>query len=563
MPVQTPGATSVVPGAFSLTPIMTITAGGTVVPLAPPQTTDLVASSITRSSATITWTTNVPSTSQVEYAALANSATRSPLDASLVTAHSVVLIGLLPGTPYHFHVLSTTAAGAVVTSLESTFVTAPIGSGPEVANQTVEQVTGTLAKVGWSTSTGSVAQVEYGTTANYGAFTLLQVFAGPTQDMTLSGLQPATTYHFRVKAWDAQGGLGASTDTTFITAPVGLANLIGDDTLQTDHLALSGGQATAFQYVATQSGLASVVRVYVDAGSSTPNLRVALYSDQNGTPGSILSQGSTSSVTPGWTSVNIAPVPLLATSRYWIAVLSPLGAGVVNLRQAPSGGSSLSSAQTSLAAFPQSFAGSVPGARSPLSAYVQQVPPAVTVTGPADGSVVSGQLPLTAVVDDDAPVARVQFYVDGQPVGSPLSAAPYTSSWNSAGLNPSLPHSISARATDAQGRSGVSSNVSVQVDNGPTISNVSAGPGLTASSARVTWTTDIAADGQVEFGTTAAYGVLTPVDPSTSARHEMQLTGLSPGTVYHYRVRSRDASGATAISPDATLTTTPTADGSE
>jgi hypothetical protein len=541
---------------------MTTTTGGTVVALAPPQTADLASSSITRSTATITWTTNVPATSQVEFSALPNPVLRSPLDPSLVTAHSVVLTGLLPGTPYRFHVLSTTAAGAAATSLDATFVTAPVGSGPEVANPTVELVTGTLAKVGWSTSTGTVAQVEYGATANYGAFTLLQTYPAPGQDMTLTGLQPATTYHFRVKAWDAQGGLGASADATFSTAPSGLANLVGDDTIQTDRLALTGGQAAAFQYVAAQSGLASVVRVYVDAGSTTPSLRVALYADQNGTPGSILSQGSTSSVTPGWTSVNISPVPLLATTRYWVAVLNPFGAGVVNLRQSTSGGSSVASAQTSLAAFPQSFTAGIPGARSPLSAYVQQVPPAVTLTGPADGGVVTGQVSLTAVVDDDAPIGRLQFYVDGQPVGTPLTTAPYALVWNSAGLNPALPHSINARATDALGRSGVSSNVTVQVDNGPTISTLSASPGLTASSARVTWTTDVAADGQVEFGPTAAYGLMTPVNPSTGVRHDMQLTGLSPGTMYHYRVRSRDASGAVAISPDATLTTPPP-DGSD
>ncbi len=534
---------------------MPTTALGTALPLGPPQIADLASSSVTRSSATITWTTNVPSTSQVEYTSLANAIVRSPLDPSLLTAHSVVLTGLLPATPYQFHVLSTTTVGAAVSSLDSTFTTAPAGSGPDVGGLTVEQATGTVARVGWSTSTGTVAQVEYGTTPNYGAFTLLQVYGGPTQDMALTGLLPATTYHYRVKAWDAQGGLGASADATFSTAPVGLATLIGDDTVQTDRLALSGGQAAAYQYVAAQSGLASVVRVYVDAGSSTPTLRVALYSDQNGAPGSILSRGTASGVVPGWTSVNVSPVSLLASTRYWVAVLNPFGSGVVNLRQATSGGSSLSSAQTSLATFPQPFAGGLPGARAPLSVYVQQVPPAVTLTGPTDGSVVNGQAQLTAVVDDDAPVVRMQFYVDGQPVGAPLSAAPYAWSWTSAGLNPDLPHSISARATDAQGRTGVSSNVSVQVDNGPAISNLSAAPGLTASSARLTWTTDVVADGQVEYGTTAAYGLTTPVDPVSGVRHDLQLTGLNPGTVYHYRVRSRDAAGMVSVSPDATLLT--------
>jgi hypothetical protein len=523
--------------------------------LAPPVAADLATSSLTASSATITWSTNLPATSQVEYGSLPNQATRSPLDPSLVTAHSVVLVGLLPATPYHFHVLSTTAAGAAATSLDSTFVTATVGSGPEVVNLAVEQATGTQARVGWLTSTGTVAQVEYGPTPNYGRFTLLQVFSAPSQDIPLTGLQPATTYHFRVKAWDAQGGLGASADATFTTAPSGLAKLIGDDTVQPERLALAGGQAVAYQYAAAQSGLASVVQVYVDAGSSTPSVRVALYADRNGTPGGILSQGSASGIAPGWRSVNIAPVPLLASTRYWVAVLNPIGSGVVNLRQAASGGSSLSSVQTSLAAFPQPFTGGLPSARSPLSAFVQQVPPAVTFTGPTDGSVVNGQAQLTAVVDDDAPVVRMQFYVDGQPVGATLNGAPYTLSWDSAGLNPGLPHSLSARATDAQGRTGTSSNVTVQVDNGPTISNVSAGPGLTASSARITWTTDAPADGQVEYGTTTAYGLTTPVDPMPGVRHDLQLTGLNPGAAYHYRVRSRDAGGAVSVSPDTMLFT--------
>jgi hypothetical protein len=555
VPFQTPLATPAGPGANSLTPILTPLSTTTAAALAPPQTTDLAVSSITRSSATITWTTTAPSTSQVEFGAQASPLSRSPLDPSLVTAHSVVLTGLQPATTYRFHTLSATSGGASTTSPDTSFITAPPGSGPDITDPVVEQATGTLAHVGWSTSTGTVAQVEYGTNTNYGSFTLLQVYSGPAQDMALTGLRPATLYHFRVKAWDALGGLGASADATFATAPSGLANLIGDDTVQTDRLTLSGGQAAAYQYYASQSGLASVAHVYIDAGSSTQTLRVALYSDLNGTPVSILSQGSTSSVAPGWTSVNISPVALLAGSRYWVALLNPLGSGVVNLRQSPSGGSSLSGAQTSLAAFPQPFTGGIPAAHAPLSLYVQQVPPAVTLTAPTDGSVVNGQAQITAVVDDDAAVSRVQFYVDGQPVGAPLSAAPYALAWDSAGLSPALPHTLSARATDALGRSGVSSNVNVQVDNGPAISNVSAGPGLTASSARVTWTTDIAADGQVEFGDSTAYGLTTPVDPAAGVRHDMQLTGLTPGATYHYRVRSRDAAGALSVSPDTTLVT--------
>jgi hypothetical protein len=114
---------------------------------------------------------------------------------------------------------------------------------------------------------------------------------------------------------------------------------------------------------------------------------------------------------------------------------------------------------------------------------------------------------------------------------------------------------VTAQATDMVGRLGVAGHVAVQVDNGPLISNVQVGRGLTASSARITWSTDVLADAQVEFGPTLAYGSTTPTDPRLVWSHETQLTSLAAGTTYHYRVRSRNANGATAVSPDSTFFT--------
>jgi hypothetical protein len=518
---------------------------------------DVASSSITRSSATITWTTSQPATSQLDYGGPTDITLQTSRDTSLVTAHRLVLVGLQPGTAYHFVARSLTPAGAASISPTNVLITAPAGSGPEVVDAGLRQATGTTATLGWATSTGSVAQVEYGTTSNYGAFTLLKVFTAPSQDMPLSGLRPSTTYHFRIKAWDAQGALGASADGVFRTAPSGLATLIGDDIVQTDHMGLPGGQAAAYQYVASQSGLASQMRLYVDAGSTAPVARVAVYADQAGVPANILAQGSAPTLAQGWVNVTLPPLALLEGTRYWVSVLNPLGPGSLSLRQSALGGSSAMSAQSTLAAFPQLFAVGVPGARSPLSLSVQQVPPSITLTGPDDGSVVGGVVTLSALVDDDVPLARLQFFVDGLPVGPVLSNAPYAATWNSAGFNPLVPHTVSARATDLQGRSGASAQVAVQVDNGPMISNLSIGPGLTATSARVTWTTDVPSDGQVEFGLGPQYELSTPVDVVPGTRHDMQLTGLAPGTMYHYRVRSRDAQGAIASSADGTFYTLP------
>ena len=76
----------------------------------------------------------------------------------------------------------------------------------------------------------------------------------------------------------------------------------------------------------------------------------------------------------------------------------------------------------------------------------------------------------------------------------------------------------------------------------PRISSISVVE-ITASTATIVWTTNEPADTQVEFGTTPALGNATPLNRALVTHHEQQLTGLRPGTVYHIRVRSRDAAG--------------------
>lgn len=90
----------------------------------------------------------------------------------------------------------------------------------------------------------------------------------------------------------------------------------------------------------------------------------------------------------------------------------------------------------------------------------------------------------------------------------------------------------------------------------PVISSVSA-TNITASAATIVWTTDEKADQQVEYGQTTAYGLATAVINSTLLlRRDRILPSLLSGTLYHYRVKSRDAAGNLAVSQDYTFTTT-------
>jgi len=89
----------------------------------------------------------------------------------------------------------------------------------------------------------------------------------------------------------------------------------------------------------------------------------------------------------------------------------------------------------------------------------------------------------------------------------------------------------------------------------PVISNIAAG-NITSSGATITWTTDESSDSQVEYGLSTSYGSSTSLNASLVTSHSVSLSGLNTSTLYHYRVKSKDASGNLAISGDFTFTTT-------
>jgi phosphodiesterase/alkaline phosphatase D-like protein len=72
----------------------------------PPVVSSQVTSSVTQTSATITWTTNENANAQVEYGQSASYGTYTTIGDALTTAHSQKVDGLLPDSTYHFRVKS-------------------------------------------------------------------------------------------------------------------------------------------------------------------------------------------------------------------------------------------------------------------------------------------------------------------------------------------------------------------------------------------------------------------------------------------------------------------------
>lgn len=94
----------------------------------------------------------------------------------------------------------------------------------------------------------------------------------------------------------------------------------------------------------------------------------------------------------------------------------------------------------------------------------------------------------------------------------------------------------------------------------PTISNVASGA-ISSTGATITWTTNEASDSIVEYGLTTAYGQSASATSLVTA-HSVSLGSLSASTLYHYRVKSKDASNNQATSGDYTFTTSASGGGS-
>lgn len=76
----------------------------------------------------------------------------------------------------------------------------------------------------------------------------------------------------------------------------------------------------------------------------------------------------------------------------------------------------------------------------------------------------------------------------------------------------------------------------------------------TTDSATITWTTDEPASSSVSFGPTASHGTVVAA-PTLVTSHSITLTGLSPSTTYHFAVTSEDEAGNAATTSDDVFTT--------
>ncbi len=183
--------------------------------------------------------------------------------------------------------------------------------------------------------------------------------------------------------------------------------------------------------------------------------------------------------------------------------------------------------------------------------------PSITITSPTANSTYStnsGILNLSGTASDNVAVTQVTWANSRGGSGT----ASGTTLWNASNISLlSGSNIITVTAWDAAGNIGTDSLTVAYTSSDatpPVISDVSSS-NITSTSATITWNTNEAADAQVDYGTNISYGNTTALNTSMVLFHNQTISGLSPGTLYHYRVRSRDGAGNLATSGNYTFTT--------
>lgn len=188
----------------------------------PPIISAVSATGVTATQAVVSWVTNEPSDTQVEYGWLSSYGSTTPLNTAMTTSHSQTLTGLYHSTLYHFRVWSKDASGNVAVSGNVTFTTPPPGAPSDTTPPTISavanaMVTSSAVTITWTTNEAADSQLEYGSTTAYGNSTVLDTAHVTSHSHAIGGLAAAQLYHYRVKSRDAAGNLATSGDFTFTT----------------------------------------------------------------------------------------------------------------------------------------------------------------------------------------------------------------------------------------------------------------------------------------------------------------------------------------------------------
>ena len=335
---------------------------------------------------------------------------------------------------------------------------------PNISGVTPSQISSTGATISWVTDQASNSQVDYGTTANYGASSVLNSALVTTHSVAISGLTPATLYHYRVKSGNAAGLLTTSADFTFttangpdttpptvsITSPISGATVSGTITVAataSDNVGVSGVQfqvdgvntgavVTASPYIFSldttklTNGTHSLTAVASDAAGNHTTSSAVLVTVSNATLPTITTQPANQSVTAGQTATfSVAATGTAPLTYQW----SKNGASITGATSSNYTTPATTSADngSTFQVKVSNAAGTTPSNTVTLTVNPAPVAPTIT-TQPTNQSVTAGQTATFSVTATGTAPLSYQWSKNGANISGATSSSYTTQATTSA-----------------------------------------------------------------------------------------------------------------------------------
>jgi len=241
--------------------------------------------------------------------------------------------------------------------------------------------------------------------------------------------------------------------------------LVGSQIIGSNLDSDAAGVAEAFPVTAAATGQVNSMNFFLDESSTAKKVYVGIYNDSNGSPGTLLTQGSTTQLFPGtWNTATVSSATITSGTSYWIAILGTTSGKPYFYDQAGSCTSQTSS-QSNLASLPSTWSKGKTWSTCSISAYAVSGTLAATV--PIGNQVVEANLDKNPAQQAEAfpnvsnatgTVTAINLYLDstsgsgpvyiglyadngkthpGTLLGSGSNTTPVAGSWNSISITPS------------------------------------------------------------------------------------------------------------------------------
>ena len=508
----------------------------------PPVITNVTTTAIAQGSATIQWNTDIPSSSQVMYGTSPSYTQSTTLDSSQVTSHSQTLTGLVAATTYHYEVQSTGSNNNSSVSPDQTLttlatnITLPdfqvliptanisIGTAPGTGHRQLQYTHNT-----WDSGTGP-----FGLNPTYSSASGTATF---TQGIYKSTSPGSWTLDHTVPV-NFVGAYDAPIDK--YQFPIGIYTLNSLNPDGTPGAVVAASPKTEFCITAD---------TYIGGVPNTPNSTTPPATncgDPTQPLGWSVGWGDQYDQMDPGQSIDLTGVAdgtyVLHTiaNPYHVLQESNLSNNVVDTTLHITGNSVSVISQTT----------------------PNVIPPGVSMVSPTPGSSVSGTVTIqaSATPSQEATVKSVQFVLDGLPLGTPVTAAPYTLNWQT-GNTTTGNHVLAAQVVDSSGNVNQSAPVAVTVsptnpppDTTPPTVNIT----NPSSNQTVTGTVPVDATATDDTAVTSVQFYVDGValgSPVTTAPYAVQWDTTTASNGSHtLTAKATDTAGLVGTAPNVTVT---------